>query len=139
MVESSKLKFVFTEDSFRIDHPEIEVNGDDGLREAFAKDKYSTLFQTGFAARGREEDPSLGFLRSIAEAFVRDLTSQPDLEVAREWTRVELTDETYEALERKVPFSLGAEHINRSWLALQYMQLNNVFSAQLRKESMVYR
>ena len=133
MGEDVRLKFIFTEDSFRVDHPEIETGADESLKESFIKDRYAALFQTGFQVRGEKEDPSLRFLRSISEAFIKDLTAQPDLEVAREWTRVELSDETYEKLERTVPFSLGAEHINRSWLALQYMQLTNAFSSQLRQ------
>ena len=56
----------------------------------FLRDKYSALFKLGFEPELKGESPSLRFLRSIAMAFVNDLTSQPDLEVAREWTKVEL-------------------------------------------------
>ena len=132
MPQEVRLRFIFTEDSFRVDHPELDAGADDELRESFIKDRYAALFQAGFGIRGEGEDPSLRFLRSISEAFLRDLTSQPDLEIAREWTRVELSDETFEKLERTIPFCLGVEHINRSWLALQYMQLTNVFASQLR-------
>ena len=128
MAQEVRLRFIFTEDSFRVDHPELDAGADDDLRESFIKDRYAALFQAGFGIRGEGEDPSLRFLRSISEAFLRDLTSQPDLEIAREWTRVELSDETFEKLERTIPFCLGVEHINRSWLALQYMQLTNVFA-----------
>ena len=128
-----ELAFVFTEDSFRVDHPEREMGEQTELRDDFLRDKYSALFKLGFEPELKGESPSLRFLRSIAMAFVNDLTSQPDLEVAREWTKVELGDDAYERIERIIPFSIGAEYISRSWVALQYMQLSQVFAVQLRR------
>ena len=129
----SRLAFVFTEDSFRVDHPERDPEGQESLRDDFLREKYGTLFRIGFEKGDRSDSPSLRFLRTIAEAFVRDLTSQPDLEVAREWIKVELSDDTYEKLERVIPFGIGAEYISRSWMALQYMQLSSVYGNLMRE------
>ena len=126
------LSFVFTEESFRVDRPKENVGKQEDLKQQFLRDRYRTLFSFGFWAKSNSWSPSLRFLHTLAAAYIRDLTSQPDLEVAREWTRVELTDDTYDELIRAVPFCVGAEYINRSWLALAYMKLSEVFSYDMK-------
>ena len=128
----TKLSFIFTEESFRVDCPQDDAGESDGLKEDFIKDKYGTLFSVGFKEKSEGESPSLGFLRFISETFTRDLTAQPDLEVAREWTRVELSDESWQKIESMIPFGIGVENISRSWTALQYMKLCDAFSRELR-------
>ena len=132
MATGRGLSFVFTEDSFRVDRPDENSGEQEALKEAFRKNKYGTLFSLGFSAIKKGESPSLRFLHTLAETFVKDLTTQPDLEVAREWTNVKLTDEAYDVLVRSIPFGIGTENINRSWLALQYMNLLYVFSEGMR-------
>ncbi len=128
-----QLSFVFTEDSFRVDRPEEDCGEQEELKKSFIEDRYKALFQMGFEGKRREMSPSFRFLYMIAESFARALTEHPELEVAREWTRIDLSDESYEKLERAVPFGLGTEHITRSWVALQYMKLNTVFSEALHQ------
>ena len=130
---ASGLSFVFTEDSFRVDKPEEDLMEQNGLKQKFVEDRYKALFNTGFEARAANASPSFRFMQYIAESFVKDITAMPDLEVAREWIRVELSDESFEKIERAVPFGIGTEYINRSWVALQYTRLNNVFSESLRE------
>ena len=137
MAESSansenRLAFVFTEDSFRVDKPDEDAGSLNSLKSAFGDNKYQALLNLGFDAKYKTGSPSLRFLQLISESFIKDITSSPELEVAREWTRTELSDERFEKIERAVPFSLGAEYINRSWIALQYMYLNNAFAEALK-------
>ena len=54
-----QLAFVFTEDSFRVDHPERDVAGWETLRAGFLRDKYSALFKLGFEPESKGESPSL--------------------------------------------------------------------------------
>lgn len=129
---ASKLSFVFTEDSFRVDKPDEDLKEQNSLKQEFIEDRYKALFKTGFEAKTANASPSFRFMQYIAESFVRDITAMPELEVAREWTRVELSDESFEKIERAVPFGIGTENINRSWAALQYTRLNIVFSEALR-------
>ena len=114
MSADSTLSFVFTEESFRVDKPDEDAGAFNGLRDDFIKNRYRALFKLGFKAHERNESPSLRFLHTLAETYVADLTAQPDLEVAREWTKVELSDESYDKLMRAVPFGIGTEYINRA-------------------------
>ena len=132
MSADSTLSFVFTEESFRVDKPDEDAGAFNGLRDDFIKNRYRALFKLGFKAHERNESPSLRFLHTLAETYVADLTAQPDLEVAREWTKVELSDESYDKLMRAVPFGIGTEYINRAWLALVYMHISSVFSEDLK-------
>ena len=127
------LSFVFTEDSFRIDHPGEDVAAEEqALKEAFLQDRYKALFQLGFQVKKRAESPSLAFLHGLARRYLRSLTNLPDLEVARDLIEVELTDEEYDEIMGTVPFGIGTEYIGRSWLSLQFMKLTRIFSASIR-------
>ncbi len=132
MTSENTLSFVFTEESFRVDKPDEDAGVFDELKNEFLRNRYRALFRLGFKAKERNESPSLRFLHTLAETYVNDLTSQPDLEVAREWTRVELSDESYDKLMRAVPFGIGTEYINRPWLALVYMHISTVFCEDLK-------
>lgn len=129
----NSLSFIFTEDSFRIDRPEENYEGGEELKASFLKSRYDALFRLGFNPPQTGESPSLSYLRKVAETFLKDLQDNPDLEIAREWVEIPLSEQSYDALICAVPFTLGAENINRSWLALQYMKLQNVYSTQLRQ------
>ena len=133
MNKISNLSFVFTEDSFRVDRPKENVGKYEELKDLFLRDRYEALFSLGFKARSGDWSPSLCFLYKVASTFVRELTSQPDLELAREWIRVNLSDDTYNELMSAVPFCVGAEYINRSWLALEFSRLNDVYSRLLNE------
>ena len=132
MTTDNTLSFIFTEESFRVDRPDEDAGYYNELKNDFVRNRYRALFKIGFKAYERNESPSLRFLHTLAETYVADLTSQPDLEVAREWTRVELSDESYDKLMRAVPFGIGTEYINRAWIALVYMHISNVFSEDLK-------
>ncbi|MDO4805480.1 MAG: DEAD/DEAH box helicase [Lachnospiraceae bacterium] len=126
------LDIIFTEDSFRPDQPETsEGITEQAFCRRFAEDRYAALFELGFCPKEAKETPTFSFLHSVAAAFLHELTSMPDLEVAREHIRVDLTDDTYDSLIRAVPFGLGTEYIGRAWLSLQFMRLNAVFAKQM--------
>ncbi len=128
------LSFVFTEDSFRVDHPEeVLPHPEEELKEAFRKDRYRALFQIGFHTAEKEESPGLSFLRILSKRFLKALTGLPDLEVAREHIDVELSDEDYEAILCCVPFGIGTENIGRAWISLQFMKLTQVFASSIRQ------
>ena len=88
VLNQNMLSFVFTEDSFRIDHPGEDVAAEEqALKEAFLQDRYKALFQLGFQVKKRAESPSLAFLHGLARRYLRALTNLPDLEVARNLIR----------------------------------------------------
>ena len=127
------LSFIFTEDAFRIDHPEeILSPEEESLKASFLENRYKALFQLGFQSAGKKESPGLGFLRTLSRCFLKALTDRPDLEVARDEIEVDLPEEDYERLILSVPFVIGSEYINRAWIALQIMKMNAVFTSAIR-------
>ena len=108
MADARQLTIVYTDNSFRVDRPEEDYGDKEALKKALMSDKYRALFGLGLERQEGKESPSLRFLRLLAESFVKDLMSQPDLEVAREWTEVTPSEEMSEKLLRSAPFAVGA-------------------------------
>lgn len=133
---SDRLSFIFTQNSFVIDHPQLSASEDDrSLLEEFKEDRYAALFHLGFTERRKRESPSLSFLRELAGEFLQALTDTPDLEVSREQTQVELTEDTAERILNRIPFGIGTEYITKPWIEYNFGKLNQAFS----KEMAVYQ
>ena len=75
------------------------------------------------------------FLYTLSRAFVDELMSTPDLEVARDRLVIELGDELFDRLYGMVPFGIGTEYIGKAWMSLQFMRLNEVYARQVREYS----
>ena len=81
--------FIFTQDDFYLEFGKDEKLPED-LRQwylEFLKDKYQAWYQLGLRGRCENSDHAMTFLYMVADAFFKELTSQPDLEVSREQTR----------------------------------------------------
>ena len=59
------------------------------------------------------------------------MTRSPDLEVAREHTKVVLSEETADRILYLVPFGIGTENITPSWIRGVFEGLNEAFSREL--------
>ena len=127
-----RLQFLFTEGSFLVDRPGVEVaEADRELKSRFQSDRYEALFQIGFEDAGKGESASLAFLRRISGCFLEALTSLPELELVREKAEVPLTDDASERLLRDVPFGIGTEYVDRIWLEGIFRALDQVFSREM--------
>ena len=127
-VNENKLQFVFTEDAFRVDTPDLEVREKDReLKAAFLKNRYKALFALAFEKEAEGESQSLSFLRFLSGRFFKDLISLPELEVARSQVSMELFDESVDEIIRAVPYGIGTENIGRAWIALMYSRLLDVY------------
>lgn len=115
-----------------MDRPKALLSGEETkLREAFLADRYKALFGLGFAPRSGKESPSLSFLHRLSGIFLEELTRSPDLEVAREHTKVVLFEETADRILYLVPFGIGTENITPSWIRGVFEGLNEAFSREL--------
>lgn len=85
------------------------------------------IFASAFGSR-RKGSPTLQYLFLLADAFVKKLTEAPELESAREQTRVSFTEEEIEDLLLKVPFVLHSEKVTPHWLFDFFSKLNAVFA-----------
>lgn len=67
----------------------------------------------------------------MADAFFKQLTDLPELELARSRVKVILSDEVVEELLWTVPFVIGAEHITKKWLRQVFRKLQAIFSEEI--------
>jgi len=94
-------------------------------------DRWAELYHLGMGDRPAGLSQTALYLCTVAEAFFRALTSLPELELARERARVPLSDEEAGRLLRAVPFAIGSEYINQTWLECAFEHLNGVFSREI--------
>ena len=126
------LQFVFTEESFLVDRPGMEVpEAEKELKKRFLEDRYGTLFRIGFEDARKGEHASLVFLRRLSGYFLDAVTSLPELELVREKAEILLSDDAAEQLLRDVPFGIGTENISRSWLEHIFRELNQAYAREL--------
>ena len=129
---SVRLQFIFTKTSFRIDHPEWNLNeAEEKLKQQFRENRSRALFSLGFSDSAKAESASLAFLRLVSTEFMRALTDLPELEIARENAEVPLSDEISERLLNSVPFGIGTEYITQAYLRRLFSLLNEEFSEEI--------
>ena len=130
-----KLEFIFTVDSFVVDDIENQKLkiADETWRQQFIKDKYKALYELGFDDSKAEESPSLSYLHFLAESFLECLTNQPELELARENIVIVPDELMKNRLLNSVPFALGAENINESWLDGIFEKLSEIYRKEISK------
>ncbi len=131
MAETQKdLNFIFTEDDFYPDiHGSTESDPDSWSR-SFEENRYLALYQMGFAQRGTLTATG-GFLYQVSNAFLKCLTSLPELELARENAKPALSDEEMDALLFSVPFAIGAEYVTEKWIHRIIERLTAVFAGEI--------
>ncbi len=130
--KQDKLHFLLDEKGFRLDMPEAGY-GEAILhwRNCFEKDRWQALYDLGFQKKPGWLDAAGSFLYRISECFQEILTHQPDLEVSRENTVLEPDEMVISRLMDSVPFTLGSEYVNESWIRNVFERLRLVFAGEL--------
>ena len=123
--------FIFTERGFMPD-PADPGEGAKAWKAAPYVRLYEFSFRDLSGAKGKIS-ASARYLYELGNRFLRDLTSIPGLELARQDARAELSEESAEALVSSVPFALGSEFVNEDWIRLIYSGLNEVYQAQIQE------
>ena len=124
------LELILTPDGFT---PEpLQSFGENTLLAQFRADRYEALYQMGLGERPEGMSLSAQYLYTVAEAFFHALTSLSELELLRERVQVRLSDEETVKLLQSVPFVIGAEYVDRTWLERLFDQLNQVFAREIR-------
>ena len=133
MNEENRLQFVFTEQSFRVDQPDLKVvECEQNLKQEFLENRFRALFYLGFRQPGKEESSTLSFLRYFSETFIDALTSLPELELAREELRITVSEPVIQQIQNAVPFAIGAEYVNSDWIQKIFSQLNAIYTEEIR-------
>lgn len=128
--DMTELSFIFTEDGF---YPDLT---EEGLRDPRAAQwtengGIHALYEAGLKNSGKALSPSAAFLYFVAEAFFRELTGLPELELAREKAKVSLAESLAQELLERVPFVIGAEYVTEDWLKCIFSRLEEVFADEI--------
>ncbi len=124
------LNFIFTEDDFYSDIQGGAESNPDSWCVRFEENRYLALYQMGFEQR-EILTATGGFLYQVSNAFLKSLTSLPELELVRENARPELSDEEINTLLFSVPFAIGAEYVTEKWLHRVFEKLADVFAGEI--------
>ncbi len=126
--KEKKLQFIFTEKDFRLDAQSGKAQG---LEKEFLSDRYLALYQMGLSELPENLTATGRFLHLLSSSFFDMLTSLPELEVAREHIKPELSGELTESLLKAVPFAIGAEYVTESWIRTVFQKLTAIFSSEI--------
>lgn len=86
-----QINFIFTKNGFHIDETKEENTSSWAI--LFKKYKYSALYELGFENNLKGLTPSAFYLYQLSQKFVELLSNRSELEVAREDTKVEASNE----------------------------------------------
>lgn len=126
------LRLIYTEHSFMVDEIRLtEKMRKNPFVQMFLTDKIKAFYELGFQENGKGLHNSVLFLYKISDYFIKELSSKPELEIAREKTQVELDEDQIEYLLNMAPFAIGSEYIVRSWIIEQIELLNEQFYKQM--------
>ncbi len=122
------LQFIFTDKDFHLD---VQTGKPQGWEKEFSKERYRALYQMGLSEMPENLTATGRFLHLTACSFFDMLTSQPELEVAREHIKPELSGEMMETILKAVPFAIGAEYVTESWIRAVFQKLTVIFSGEI--------
>ena len=131
-MEQEKLRLRFTVQGFTPDET-VNAYGDEvqSWKTRMTTAPWQTLYALSFQPRAPWLDAAGLFLYQVADAFQRQLTRQPDLELRREKITVEPDAETLRALSDSVPFVNGAQFVDAGWLCHAFAQMNERFAQEV--------
>ena len=124
------LNFIFTKNGFHLDETKEENTSSWAI--LFKKYKYSALYELGFENNLKGLTPSAFYLYQLSQKFVELLSNRSELEVAREDTKVEASNEDLEYLMSIIPFAIGTEFIDEKWIQNLFEKLNNQFCLDMK-------
>ena len=125
--ELVRMEVLFTEESFVID----DMNEDNEAYALYKSDKYHFLYELGFLHDMPSLSPGMQFLVELSSRFVHKLSRMPELEVAREETKVQFESDEADELIGGVPYVIGSEFVDEVWIHLQISRLNAVFAQEI--------
>ena len=124
------LNFIFTKNGFHLDETKEENTSSWAI--LFKKYKYSALYELGFENNLKGLTPSAFYLYQLSQKFIELLSNRPELEVAREDTKVEASSEDLEYLMSIIPFAIGTEFIDEKWIQAIFQHLNSQFKWDMK-------
>jgi len=114
-----------------IEKKQLQLQTD--LYNLFLVDEYEALWFLGFMGKHMHLSEPLRFLFIIASTFINKLSSNPDIEVLRENTQIDIEIKEIDLLISKSPYLNGMEYFNIRWINRVFKELHNVFHKKIKE------
>lgn len=102
------------------------------LYAEYKENTYKAFFYFGFTNQSIPMTNSVYFLHSLAAAFIKCVSINPEIEFLREKTIIEPEPEVIEQILESAPYINGSEYLNYEWVENIWKRLNDVFSIEIR-------
>lgn len=129
--EAGKFELDFKEVSKKLKQEQISVQND--IINAFEEDENKGLFFLNSLNKTVIMSESVGYLKSIIDTFIKQLSKNPEIEHLREKTIVSLNELERNRLLNNAPYLTGGEYLNEEWIKRFWERLNNSFSEMIIK------
>ena len=123
---------IFTENGFIIDTEVTKSKSfymDEALLSDFKIEHDKTFMHLGFKAKAPNMSQSLLFLHRISSYFIDKVSKDPDIDIL--FTTDDLTNEEISYLLQKIPYAIGSEFIDASWITRMWNNLSSTFATEL--------
>lgn len=131
--KTETLNIYFTPHSFQADEPASDSNEVILQWAARLKEnRINTLYDLAFQGEADWHSPALSYLIRFAADFLNTVSQYPGIELDRDQMVVELTTEKIELAAREIPFAVGMEYIDETWLKNLWENLSEIFRSQIR-------
>jgi len=131
--ETTELNAVFLSHGFEIDDSSNQTDASiKHWQIEFENDKYGALFHLGFLNREKWFSPSLEYLHRISELLIKKLSRQSEIELNRDDIQQDLSVDELFQLKEEIPFVLGMEYVDETWIKIVFNKLLEVFQNEIK-------
>lgn len=119
-----ELDFQVSEEKFN----ETQISIQHEIHNRYAKSENEGMFFIGFLEKTEGLTESASYLRLIIATFIKKLSMNPDIELLREKTIVDIEKAVIKDLLDSAPYLTGSEYLSGEWIEKLWHKLNNSFS-----------
>lgn len=120
--KDSAIQYIFTKDGFYPEYTNQQMD---------VKEPLELLYDMGRVQNPAKLTISGYFLYLVAEAFFKELTALPELELARHRVKVQPSEETLQSLLEATPYAIGTEFVDTEWIYKQFDGLEKIFQREI--------
>ena len=126
--ENSFLQAFFTEESFELKktNPSSLSSVETRLYELFSKSKGEFIFELALTDIS-ELSAAVAFLKYISQEYVKAVFNDPSFNLLEAPSEIELPDPVIVSLANNVPYVLGSQYVNTTWVRKQVQLLNQAY------------
>lgn len=122
--KDTAIQYIFTKDGFYPEYME---------QQADEKEPLELLYDMSRVENPAKLSISGYYLYLIAEAFFKELTALPELELARQKVNIHPSEETVESLLEATPYAIGTEFVDTEWILKLFAGLEKIFQREISR------